>query len=380
MKILFITGGSEYGGVQKHLMDMIHRCPDPRIEIQLCCLGPDFYSERLNELPNRRLQIECDDGPENIWQWYRLLRRSRPDVVVFVRFWRLSYPRYVALIAWLARIPRRFSIFHTLPSQVMPAEGWSMRSIMERLNRRFTLARAKACGAFYSGNICVSEAIRTAWVAKCGFVPSKMITVHNGIAVSAFEKDEHRASELRAKLGIGAEEFVLVSTSRLSYEKGINVLISAMAKVKEDGVRCKCVLVGDGPLRPGLEEQARNLGLNGNVIFAGFQEDIRAYLQASNAFALTSDKEGLGISVLEAMATGLPCLVTNSGGPGEIIQHGVQGLVVKPGDVAEVAAGIKFLATRPEDRIRMGEKARVRVSEAFNAEKQVAEIYRIVLN
>jgi glycosyltransferase involved in cell wall biosynthesis len=247
------------------------------------------------------------------------------------------------------------------------------------VRRRLHLSRLRLSASCESRIICVSDAIRNSLVRNYGFPASKTITIHNGVSSSEFEKDEKRGLALRTRLGLSNDEFVLVSTSRLSDGKGLDILLSALAQVIHQGVRVKCIIVGDGPLRVELEQQSLRLGLADNVFFEGFQEDVRPYLYAGTAFVLTSHREGLGISILEAMAAGLPSLVTDSGGPAEVITHGVHGLVVAPGSVSEVAAGITFMVARPQECAQMGRSARTRVCKEFDKEKRITDIHHLIL-
>jgi glycosyltransferase involved in cell wall biosynthesis len=138
--------------------------------------------------------------------------------------------------------------------------------------------------------------------------------------------------------------------------------------------------VGDGPRKNQLLEQASSLGLAENVFFEGFHEDVRPYLQAGSAFILTSDTEGLPLSILEAMACGLPSIVTDVGGNAELITHRVHGLIVPRESVDEIADAISYLATHPEERAQMARMAREKACDAFDIEKAIAEIRQVILS
>ena len=140
------------------------------------------------------------------------------------------------------------------------------------------------------------------------------------------------------------------------------------------------VILGDGPLRDQLLDQARELGLPGHVLFEGFQRDVRPYLRASSAFILTSNSEGLPLSILEAMACGLPCIVTDVGGNREAVIDQVNGLVVPPASAGAVANAISYLATHPQERAQMAKTARATVCELFNTDNRMAEIQRVILS
>jgi glycosyltransferase involved in cell wall biosynthesis len=117
----------------------------------------------------------------------------------------------------------------------------------------------------------------------------------------------------------------------------------------------------------------------GYVYFEGFQKDVRPYLQAGSAFILTSHLEGLPLSVLEAMACGLPCIVTNVGGSAEAVKDQVVGLVIPPASVEAAADAILYLATHPDERAEMASKARQTVCQSFDNENRMSELARVIL-
>ena len=168
--------------------------------------------------------------------------------------------------------------------------------------------------------------------------------------------------------------------ARLSEQKRIDILLQAIARVLHDGGSCKCVIVGDGPLREKLLEKASALGLSDSVTFAGFREDVGPYLKAGSAFVLTSDREGFPLSILEAMACGLPCIVTKVGGNSELVINRVNGLIVSPGSINEVADAISYLATHPQERAQMSGMAQSRVRQEFDIENQMAQLRRAILS
>jgi glycosyltransferase involved in cell wall biosynthesis len=144
--------------------------------------------------------------------------------------------------------------------------------------------------------------------------------------------------------------------------------------------QCKCVIVGDGPLKEKLLEQAKGLGLDGRVMFAGFREDVRPYLHASSAFIMTSHREGLPLAILEAMACGLPCIVTDVGGNREAVIDKVNGRLIPAGSADAAAEAIGFLASYPEERGQMSRAALATVQKNFDIEVCMAAIKQVILN
>jgi glycosyltransferase involved in cell wall biosynthesis len=406
-RILFVTNTNEYGGAERHLLELMRRLRAPGVELCVLCLDMDFLKERLG--PDDEVEIiACKKAPASLGEWVELFRGIKSDVVVFVYGWFFALPWMAVVGAWRAGIRQRFSIQHLvtapwpIPEDVEVA--WKQRkSLRRRLARLLgreprkkpewmsrlplstvatlsTPVQRKLSAYLCKRTICVSDNLRDRLVREFGFPAWKLKTIHNGVSVSEFVPSESRGSEVRQKLGLGADEFILVCVARLSEQKGIDTLIRAMARVVRNRVRCKCIIVGDGPLRDQLIEQARGIGLSGHVFFEGFQKDVRPYLQASSAFILTSHVEGLPLSILEAMACGLPSIVTDVGGNAEVITDRVHGLIVPRGSVEAIADAISYLANHPQERANMARMARARVCEAFDIEDAMAKIRRVILS
>jgi glycosyltransferase involved in cell wall biosynthesis len=257
-----------------------------------------------------------------------------------------------------------------------------MRNVLRRLfgGRRRTRLAYGMYALFCDATICVSNAVRDRLIADYGFAANKTLTIYNGVSASEFVPSESNRASMRSRRGLGSEEFLLVCVARLSEVKGLDILLSAVARVLRLGLSCKCVIVGDGPLREPLSNQAQALGLCGHVFFEGFQEDVRPFLQAADAFVLTSEAEGLPLSILEAMACGLPCIVTDVGGNAEAVHNMVHGLIIARRSVDEAADAISCLVTHPRERARMSGMVRARALEVFNVEDRMEEIKRVILN
>lgn len=380
--ILFVTKTGEYGGAERHLIELVRRVIGPDVKLSILCLDQDLYTSHLNPEDAAQVQIiRCEKSAESFWNWYRIFRRYPADVVVFVRAWLWCYRWYAPIAAWMAGIPRRITIAHlTPPPGPRDRELRSIAAAARRVRHAIHLAKLRVSALFQDSTICVSNAIRDALIHEYGFPADRTVTIHNSISLTEFDEPSDAGLALRAKLGVGGEEFLLVCVARLSEQKRIDILLLAMARLLRDGVNCKCVIVGDGPLREELLSQARALALTGHVIFEGFQRDIKPYLRAGTAFVLTSDREGFSLAILEAMACGLPCVVTNVGGAPEVIADRVQGFLVSPGSADEVANAISYLVSHPSEREEMSQRARTRVSEQFSIETCMAEIKKLVLH
>jgi len=382
--VLFVTKTNEFGGAEIHLLQLMRRVREPGVQLSLLCVEDDVFSERLDSDPTVDV-ITCKRVPESLRDWVRLFRASQPDAVVFIYSWLWCFPSIAPVGAWLAGIRELYAIQHALPPRVPPkVEGRSIRDALRRLigKRARHLLGSMVRPNLWHKTICVSNAVREALIRDYRFPPERTLTIHNGVSLSEFAPSVSDGIAVRNRLGLRSDDFVLVCAARLTEHKGVDILLQAIARALRNGVPCKCIILGDGPLRELLLEQARELGLLGHVFFEGFQKDVRPYLQASSAFVLTSHTEGGGgpLSVLEAMACGLPCIVTGVGGSLEAITDQVDGLVVPPASANAVADAISYLATHPHERAQMGRKASTTACELFNIDHRMAEIKRVILN
>ena len=137
------------------------------------------------------------------------------------------------------------------------------------------------------------------------------------------------------------------------------------------------LMVGDGPLRPDLERLTRELGIEERVQFLGIRRDVAEVLRAADAFALTSVSEAASLTLLEAMATGLPVVVTNVGGNPEIVRAGIDGLLVPRGDWNACGGAIVKLFREPGWIETLGANARQRVFEKYRLERTIAAYFEL---
>ncbi len=144
----------------------------------------------------------------------------------------------------------------------------------------------------------------------------------------------------RKELGLSKEDFVLVAIGRIVKRKALDVLISALGQISDSRIRL--FILGDGPERETLQEQARSLGLENRVAFLGYvsEEDKYRYLAAADLFALTSMHEGFGIVYMEAMHCGLPIICSDHGGQVDFLTHEKNALIIEVGNVEQCARHI----------------------------------------
>jgi glycosyltransferase involved in cell wall biosynthesis len=206
--------------------------------------------------------------------------------------------------------------------------------------------------------VAISEAVRQALI-RSGVRADRIDVVPSGID-PAPEVDSGRLAELRRSLGCADGDVVGISVAALSPGKGHSDLLRAAAIAVPRAPRLRLWIVGEGPLERSLREERRSRGLEGAVSFLGFRTDVEALLQAADFFCIATHAEGLGSSILEAMAAGLPVVATRVGGVPEVVDDGHTGVLVPPSDPSALSESLIEIATRADLRETMGVRARER--------------------
>jgi glycosyltransferase involved in cell wall biosynthesis len=196
--------------------------------------------------------------------------------------------------------------------------------------------------------------------------PGRFGAILNGIPIRAGDPEERAANRARtrAELGIASDTAVIGSVVRLAEGKAIDVMLRAFALMRPTRP-CTLLLVGDGPLRPSLEALAGELGIADRVCFAGFRADPLPYVDALDGFCLSVPSGSMSIALLEAMARGVPSVITFCG-PEEAVIDGETGLCAPPNDPAGLAAVLDRLVADPELATRLGERGAAHVRRHFS--------------
>ena len=178
-------------------------------------------------------------------------------------------------------------------------------------------------------------------------------------------------AEWRAKEGFSKSEILFGCVARFAPQKNHARLLEAFMRGPASDPRAHLVLAGGGELLEQTKEQANSLGLGNRVHFLGVRTDVPDLLGAMDAFVLSSDYEGNPLSVLEAMAAGLPIVSTAVGGVPELLENGKEGFIVPAGDVSALASSMVFLADHPSVRQSMGAAAAFRAKQQFDVSAMV---------
>jgi len=304
-----------------------------------------------------------------LWPLVRRLRAEKPDIL---HCHLLRANLYGALAARLAGIEavictvRNLEEYITSPNLVFRA-----LRLVERLTARWV--------AKY---VAVAENVRQAMIRHLQFSPEKIITFMNAVELSPFRQPRPAGPPVRARLGLSPGTLVIGSVGSLIPRKNYGSLVRCVKELAAS-YPVQLLIIGEGEERPRLAALAAELNLADKVRLPGFRGDIPEMLAAMDIFALPSLAEGLPRAVMEAMAAGLPCVVTDVGGNAEAVVDQETGYVVASGDEPGFSGALLRLIHNEELRKKLGEAGKKRAFTVFNPKRlaaQYAELYRSVLN
>jgi glycosyltransferase involved in cell wall biosynthesis len=230
----------------------------------------------------------------------------------------------------------------------------------------------RALCALATAIIATSRAVarRFAWA------PAKVRLVPNGVDLARFAP-RPPSPAVRAGLAVPPSAPVAVSIGRHVPEKGYRHLVEAAALVERARPGVHWVLVGDGELRGDLEAQARRLGVESRVHFAGWRDDVADVLALADVFVLPSESEGFGRVLVEAMAMGRAIVATAVGGVPDVVLAGQTGLLVEPASPAALGDAVRALLDDPARAARLGAAGRARAESTFGLGAHVDAVERV---
>jgi glycosyltransferase involved in cell wall biosynthesis len=222
--------------------------------------------------------------------------------------------------------------------------------------------------------IVVSRAIQRI-VEEGGLDPALLRLVYEGVPD---RRPQEGGREALAALGVPPHAPVVGNVAALTGHKDHATLIEAMALLRPRAPEARLVIAGEGELRPALEARVKERGLEDRVVFAGFRHDLDRILPAFSIFCLSSHLEGLGTSLLDAMAFGLPVVATAAGGIPEAVEDGVNGRIVPPRDPAALASALAEVLDDDEWRQELGTAGRRLFVDRFTADRMVDGTLRVL--
>jgi len=229
--------------------------------------------------------------------------------------------------------------------------------------------------------VAISVGVRAALLAA--EVPAARIRlIPSGVETTRFTHNLQARAQVRRTYGFGNHETVVLSVGALAERKGHRTLLQAAQRLKAQGIKLRYLVCGEGDLRAALQDEARALGLETDVYFAGFCSEISHYLSAADLFVHVPLWEGLGVAVIEALAAGLPVVASQVGGIPELITDHTTGLLVPAQDPMALAAALSCLVQDPSWASRLGQAGQAQARAQFDvtvmAQKNAALYYELL--
>jgi glycosyltransferase involved in cell wall biosynthesis len=281
------------------------------------------------------------------WKLSRLIRRWEPEVVH-------AHDPHAVAMAGLA-----LSFGAPTPAPRLLA---SRRVDFHLQSHSFSKWKYRQVDLF----IAASDAIRQV-LEHDGIPGSRITVVHDGIDVEKIARLP--TLDLHAELWLPHGVPAVVTVGALVGHKGHKHLVEAMPTVLRAMPDAHLVIFGEGELRPELERQIKGLHVEKHVLLPGFREDVLQLVKSADLFVMSSVTEGLGSTVLDAMAMGLAVVATTAGGIPEAVVDGETGLLVPPGEPEALASAILALLENGDRRLAMGAAGRIRVAESFGLDR-----------
>lgn len=358
IKILQVLTDTNIGGAGIWLLNFLSSHNRDSMDIAVVLPKNSMLKERLEEIDIRVIEAEgiadSSFSLSGIKSLSEIFKEEQPDIV----------HTHASLSARIAARKNKIKVVHTRHCLEAPKKGIK-KAIYSYINNSLS-----------DTVIGVSEAVAENLKAD-GINPGKLKTVYNGIYMLA-EISEGKRLALRESYGIGDENIVVGMVARLEPVKNHHMFLNVAKVVNTICPEARFMIVGDGSMRDELEKKARLEGIADKVIFTGFIEDVNDIMNVIDIHVLTSEKEALSISLIEAMSLGKPVIATDSGGPAEVIENGVNGILVGNGDEVNLTMAIVKCIQRPEMREKFGIAGKRIAKEKFFATdmaEQIEEIY-----
>jgi glycosyltransferase involved in cell wall biosynthesis len=270
-----------------------------------------------------------------------LMRRLRPDIVH-------ANSSKAGVLGRVAAVVTR------VPIRIFTVHGWAFKAYRGAASTLYRWAD-RLTAPLTTATICVAEGERAAGLAARTCRADRTVVIPNGVDTTAGADPPVDTSA-----GDGP---LIISVGRLAAPKDPLTLVRALAALE---TRPEALLVGDGPDRSAVEQEIAARGLAGAVSVAGERRDVARLLADADVFVLSTRSEGAPMSILEAMAAGLPVVASAVGGVPELVDDGETGLLVPPGDPTVLAAALDRLLADPDLRTRLGAAGRERARTRFD--------------
>lgn len=353
---MYVAHTFEVGGAEDMVLSLVRHLPG-RFEPMVCAihaLGPIGLEIQAAGIPVAVLGL--NPGLRRPWDVARIRRFFRETEPQIVHTFLLTASLYGRLAAILARVPI------VIGTEV---------NVYQRKRHRHALAERLLMAG--TARVVVSaESVRDYYIRQVHADPAKVDVIYNTVDRSLLHATTAR-HDVRGSVGIPPGVPVAGVIARLTEQKGHVYLLEALAQTAALE-RVHLIVAGEGNLDDSLRKRSQSLGISSRVHFVGVRRDIGNLLNAIDVFVLPSVWEGLPLALVSAMAAGVPVVATAVAGVPEVVKHGRTGLLVPPGDAAELGRAVARLISDPALGRRLADAARAEVLPRFCVDSYVASV------
>lgn len=364
--ILYFSNSTVWGGVEEHICGLLRHLSRDRFRPYLVCSPAIFEQFRAASPADVEITPLPLLGPTHFGaaaQLAKLIRRRKCHIVHSHMFWSSLC---ASPVAWACRVP---VVVETLHGAEAWRTGWKASCNVDHFVTSFVSQFVAVCN---------SDA---QFLCDKKHVPVEKISViHNGVDIRRFSPSSQTRKAMRKLLGYAEDDLVLIMVARFHPGKGHRILLDAMSHLLPSFPNLKLICLGEGEGELEMRAMCRALGLSECVHLPGYQTSVADWLRAADVNVLPSFYEGLPLTILEAMASGLPSVASQVGGIVDAVENGVNGLLVPSGNAMKLAEALSLLLQDKELRKRMGDAANLLVSRRFGIEQQVCNTERTYLD
>jgi glycosyltransferase involved in cell wall biosynthesis len=361
MKVLYIiTKANEIGGAQIHLRDISLQLKKDGHDVNVLVgengmLVDKLLSEGINVdvIPTLVRKISPVKDMQAFFKVRTKIKKIAPDII--------------GLHSSKAGIIGRLAAFGLKIPVVFTAHGWAFANGVSEKSKKVYILIEKFLSPLVSKIITVSAQDKLLAIKYNVASNEKQIVIHNGMPDIISSEEVKKDSECIS----------IISIARFSHQKDHDTLIRALANI--ENINWKLNLVGKGPAMAQSKAKVKSLNLSSKVSFLGERDDIAALLHASDVFVLSTNWEGLPLSIIEAMRASLPVIATDVGGVSELVEDGVNGFLVDNKNVVQLKEALEKLLTNSQLRYELGQAARVKYLEDFTFDKMYSSTLNVYL-
>jgi glycosyltransferase involved in cell wall biosynthesis len=355
LRVVHVVTKLAVGGAQESALATCAGLPQERFE-QIVLSGPDTDAEGslLSAAVEQGVAVVLEPALVRpitpladlraTWRLAQEFRRRRPDIV----------HTHSSKAGALGRVAARLA---RVPKVVHSVHGWSFNDDMRTSTRALIVGVERMTARLTDALVVEASTDLPKGLSRRIGRARQYTLIRNGIDLARFKDVDIDRAEVRGSLGLPADAWVVGTVGRLADQKDPILMVEAFAKVAANVDAGHFVWVGDGPLRAEVEARVAHLAMTDRFHLAGVRRDVPQILRALDAFAMSSRWEGLPRAVTEAMASSIPVVATNVDGVAEVVDHGVNGLLVASGDADGLADALCCLRREPARAERLARSA-----------------------